>query len=75
MIPKLTRFGDEAGSPPPSGGLAGVSLQLCWKCGERPATMMKYGFPVCAVCAEDPDFDPEEMEDRVIDAFEQSHVR
>ena len=41
----------------------------CWKCGKRMATQMKYGFPVCDVCAEDPDFDPEDMEEDVIEMF------
>ena len=74
---------EEAGSPTrrEEGSSAGclalqsgeeVTPQLCWKCGKSPATQQVYGFPMCDKCAKDPDFDPEEMEDTVIEKFAQT---
>lgn len=43
---------------------------VCWRCGERPAKLTKYGFPVCDECAEDSDGIVDDVEECVIDKFE-----
>jgi hypothetical protein len=45
--------------------------QPCWNCGQRPATRLIFGYPVCTNCT---DIDPEEMEDVVIEAFRTGHL-
>jgi len=49
-----------------------VTDHICWRCGERKATVRKYGYPVCSACAAD--LDPEEMEEVVIESIKRGRI-